>query len=122
MSGISSLRQYDTVGNVLGVVVLGGLALIVGMRFIVVPAISDWSNQLTASTKRVTVIYPEYWPVNEYHNCSVLKDTQVLNCYPEHNGDPVHSFVMDVEFTRTMDTAYPNWTCQNTGKRLVCRN
>jgi hypothetical protein len=97
------------------------------------PCIPSWVQQHRATTKRVTVIYPENWAVNEYRNCSLLEDAPILDCLPEHitqfyqffllaEGDRAerrNSFVMDVKFSG--NDKQPNWTCQNTGPALVCQ-
>ena len=82
----------------------------------------------SSSTRRVSVAYPEHWPVGEYRNCIVDGITDVVNGLPELDCDrqtPAtprsRVFVMDVEFSGRYSEKGDSWTCQKSKESLVCR-
>jgi len=82
----------------------------------------------SSSMRRVSVAYPESWPVGEYRNCIVPGIVDVANGFPELDCDRKafetprsRTFVMDVEFSGRYSGKADSWTCQKSKESLVCR-
>jgi hypothetical protein len=82
----------------------------------------------SSDMRRVSVTYPQYWPVGEYRNCIVDGITDVVNGLPQLDCDYGSSetprrriFVMDVKFSGRYTGKGDYWTCQKNKEALVCR-
>jgi len=99
------------------------------------PRIAEWirtSPSPSTFTKRVSVIYPESWAVNEYRNCVLtggndpISNLPQLSCDLPKDGQFGSStpgsriFVIDVKFSGY--DKQEGWTCQNEGASIICRS
>jgi hypothetical protein len=83
-------------------------------------------------TKRVSVIYPESWAVNEYRNCALTGENDPISNLPQLSCDLPKDgqffsstpgsriFVIDVMFSGY--DKQEGWTCQNEGASIICRS